>query len=214
MRRLTHLLMSPPCRLVRLALSEKRVPCELAPAEDPLSHLPVLRELDGRTVTGLWAIVDHLEGMHPDPPLLPGDADERAEALRLLDWVMTQFHEEVTRRIVHQKAPQSHTGSLVRLPPDMQTVRTGRQALRTALTMLGKLADVRGFLASREVTLADLAVAAHLSALDYFGEVPWKEFSPATEWYLRIKSRPSFRLLLGDRVPGQPPVPHYAVLDF
>jgi glutathione S-transferase len=34
------------------------------------------------------------------------------------------------------------------------------------------------------------------------------------EWYMRIKSRPSFRLLLLDRVPGQPPALHYAELDF
>jgi glutathione S-transferase len=29
-----------------------------------------------------------------------------------------------------------------------------------------------------------------------------------------MKSRPSFRSLLGDRVPGQPPASHYAELDF
>ena len=59
-----------------------------------------------------------------------------------------------------------------------------------------------------------LAVAAHLSALDYFGEVPWTDYPPAAEWYLRMKSRPSFRSLLADRVPGQPPAMHYAELDF
>ena len=214
MRRLVHLLMSPASRLVRLALSEKRIPCQLAIPEDPLIHLPVLVDLDGRTVTGLWAIVDHLEGTHPESPLLPEDAAERAEALRLLDWSMSHFQEEVGRRIVFQKAPQAHTGSPTRLPPDMQTVRLGRQALRGSLERLGGLADEHGFLASREVSLADLAIAAHLSALDYFGEVPWTEFRPITEWYNRMKSRPSFRPLLADRVPGQPPVPHYAELDF
>jgi glutathione S-transferase len=214
MRHLVHLVMSPPCRLVRLALSEKRVACQYIAAEDSLAHLPVLVDLDGRAVTGLWAIIDYLEGMHPDPPLLPEDAAERAESLRLLDWATGHFQEEITRRIVFQKASQAHTGSIVKLPPDMQTVRLGRQALRTALTSLGELADRHGFLAAREVSLADLAIAAHLSALDYFGEVPWAEYTPIMEWYSRMKSRPSFRPLLADRVPGQPPVPHYAELDF
>ena len=214
MRRLVHLLMSPASRLVRLALAEKRVPCQLASPEDPQAHLPVLVDLDGRSVTGLWAIVDHLEGAHPEPPLLPDDAVERADALRMLDWAMTHFQDEVCRRIVFQKAPQAHTGSNTRQAPDMQTVRLGRQALRGSLPHLGALADRHGFLASREVSLADLAMAAHLSALDYFGEVPWAEFQPITEWYTRMKSRPSFRPLLADRVPGQPPVPHYAELDF
>ncbi|MEP6831412.1 MAG: glutathione S-transferase family protein, partial [Rhizomicrobium sp.] len=53
-----------------------------------------------------------------------------------------------------------------------------------------------------------------LSALDYFGEVPWSEFPVTTEWYVRMKSRPSFRSILADRVPGQPPAAHYAELDF
>ena len=45
-------------------------------------------------------------------------------------------------------------------------------------------------------------------------EIPWAEFPVVTEWYYRLKSRPSFRPLLSDRVPGQPPVPHYGELDF
>jgi glutathione S-transferase len=76
------------------------------------------------------------------------------------------------------------------------------------------MADTNGFLAGRDLTLADLALAAHISALDYYGEIPWTDHPPLTDWYTRIKSRPSFRPLLADRIPGQPPVPHYAELDF
>ncbi|HEY4264014.1 MAG TPA: glutathione S-transferase family protein, partial [Micropepsaceae bacterium] len=132
----------------------------------------------------------------------------------LFDWAMNNLHEEATRRIVFEKGSQSHTGSINRRPPNMETVRLGRQALKDTLPGLGTLAETRGFLAGRDVTLADLAVAAHLSALDYFGEVPWTEHLALTEWYTRMKSRPSFRPLLSDRVPGQPPVSHYAELDF
>ncbi len=214
MRRLIHLVLSPHSRLVRLMLGEKRIACDLAAPEDPLAHLPVLREIDGTLVTGLWAIVDHLENEHPERPLLPADAVTRAEALRLFDWTMSNFHEQATRRIVFEKGSQAQTGNLNRRPPDMETVRAGRLALRTILPGLGTLAETRGFLAGRDVTLADLALAAHLSALDYFGEVPWTEYLALGEWYARLKSRPSFRPLLGDRVPGQPPVSHYAELDF
>lgn len=214
MRRLAHLLMSPACRLVRLAMTEKRLPVSLVAPADPLSHLPVLVELDGRSITGLWAIIDHLEGLQPEPCLFPEDPVERAEALRLLDYLMGAFNEEASKRILYQKASQAHTGSPVRQPPDMQTLREGRAALRRALEPLGRFADEHGFLAARDLSIADLALAAHLSALDYFGEVPWTEFQPLLEWYLRIKSRLAFRTLLGDRVPGQPPVPQYAVLDF
>jgi glutathione S-transferase len=214
MRRLFHLLMSPPCRLVRLALGEKKVSFDLAAPDDPLAHVPAFADLDGTMVTGLWAVIDHIEIEYPEPPLVPADAGTRGEALRLFDWTMSNFHEEVTRRIVFEKASPSYTGNVARRSPNMETVRAGREALRASLTRLGAVADANGFIAGRDLTLADLALAAHLSALDYYGEIPWTEHPPITDWYTRIKSRPSFRSLLADRVPGQPPVPHYAELDF
>jgi glutathione S-transferase len=214
MPRLIQLLLSPASRLIRLAAGEKRISCSLVAAEDANAHLPVWLEEDGSSATGIWAIVDHLENTYPDPPLLPEDAAERGEALRLLDWSMSIFHEEITRRIVFEKASQAQTGSHSRRPPNMETIRAGRSALRTTLPALGALAESRGFLAGRQLSLADLALAAHVSALDYYGEIPWTEFTALTEWYYRLKSRPSFRTLLTDRVPGQPPAPHYGELDF
>ncbi len=214
MARLIQFLLSPASRLVRLAAGEKKVPCNTVAADDANAHLPVWVEEDGTAVTGLWAIVDHLENNWPDPALLPEDALERGEALRLLDWAMTSFHDDITRRIVFEKAAQAQTGSHSRHPPNMETIRAGRAALRNALPALGSLAESRGYLAGRHLSLADLAAAAHVSALDYYGEIPWAEFPPLTEWYYRLKSRPSFRPLLSDRVPGQPPVAHYGELDF
>ncbi len=214
MRRLVHITLSPACRVARLALGEKRLACDLVAADDPLAHLPVFVDLDGTMIAGLWAIIDHLEGGHPEHPLVSEDAVERAEALRLFDWAMTNFHEFVTKRIVFEKGTQSQTGAASRRAPNMETVRMGRDALRASLAEIAPLTEARGFLAGRDLSLAELGVAAHLSALDYFGEVPWAEFLPITEWYTRLKSRPSFRPLLSDRVPGQPPALHYAELDF
>jgi glutathione S-transferase len=213
MRRLVHLLLSPPSRFVRLVIAEKRLTCDCIAPDDTNEHLPVFTDLDGTRCQGLWAIVDHLEGMYADRPLTPEDAEARAETLRLLDWAMGPLQENVTKRIVYERASQRFTGAAARRAPDMDVVRGGREALRTALAGLGASAERNGCLAARECTLGDLAVAAHLSAIDYFGEVPWTDFPAATEWYMRIKSRPSFRTLLSDRVPGQPPVSRYADLD-
>ncbi|HEY5046943.1 MAG TPA: glutathione S-transferase family protein [Rhizomicrobium sp.] len=213
MRRLVHLLLSPPSRFARLLIAEKRLSCDPAPPEDVGEHLPLFIDQDGTQARGLWAIVDHLEGSYPDFPMAPEDAGARAESLRLLDWAMGPFLEGVTRRIVYEKASQRFTGAGLQRPPDMEIVRRGREALRAQLAVLGAVAERNGYLACRECTLGDLAVAAHISALDYFGEVPWAEFPAAGEWYMRMKSRPSFRTLLADRVPGQPPVAHYADLD-
>jgi len=213
MRRLTQLLLSPPSRFVRLLIAEKRLACDLATPDDLFAHLPVFVDLDGSACAGLWAIVDHLEGTYQDNPLMPEDSRARAEALRLVDWAMGPFQEAVTRKIVFEKASQKFTGTPIHRAPDMQIVRNGREALGPVLTMLGRLGEQNGYLACRDCTLGDLAVAAHISALDYFGEVPWADYPIAAEWYVKMKSRPSFRTLLSDRVPGQPPVSHYAELD-
>lgn len=213
MRRLVQLLLSPPSRFARLLIAEKRLSCDCSAPEDPSGHLPVFIELDGSRHQGLWAIVDHLEGTYPERPLTPEDDAARAESLRLLDWAMGPFLENVTKRIVHERASQRYTGATAQRAPDMQIVRAGREALRASLAELGASAEQNGCLAARDCSLGDLAVAAHLSAIDYFGEVPWSEFPAAAEWYIRIKSRPSFRTLLGDRIPGQPPVSTYADLD-
>ena len=214
MRRLIHLMLSPSCRLARLIVAEKRVACDPVQAEDARNPMPVFIDLDGTRAEGVWAIVDHLEGNYPDHPLAPADDAARREALRWLDWAMGPFHEQVTQRIVYEKAGQRFTGAPARRTPDMNTIRAGRDELKLALAAIGKAAETRGNLAAREISLGDLAVAAHLSALDYFGEVPWTDFPAASEWYVRMKSRPSFRSILGDKVPGQPPVSHYAELDF
>ncbi|HEY3639280.1 MAG TPA: glutathione S-transferase family protein [Rhizomicrobium sp.] len=213
MRRLIQLLLSPPSRFARLLIGEKRLACDCPLPEDPTEHLPVFIDLDGTRCTGLWAIIDHLENNYPEHPLMPEDVGARGEALRLLDWAMGPLHESVTKRIVYERASQRYTGATSRRAPDMDIVRHGREALKAALVTIGSNAERNGYLAARECSLGDLAIAAHISALDYFGEIPWAEYPAAGEWYMRMKSRPCFRSLLADRVPGQPPVSHYADLD-
>ena len=213
MRRLTHLMLAPSSRFARLLIAEKRIPCDNVGADDIAAHLPVFED-NGARCEGLWAIVDHVEGNYSDYPMTPEDGNARNEALRFLDWAMGPLHESVTRKIVFEKASSRFTGANPRRTPDMDTIRQAREALKPLLPLIGAAAERRGYLAAKECTLADLAVAAHLSALDYFGEVPWADFPSTAEWYLRMKSRPAFRTLLADRVPGQPPAPHYAELDF
>ncbi|HVZ28253.1 MAG TPA: glutathione S-transferase family protein [Rhizomicrobium sp.] len=214
MRRLIHLMLSPSCRLARLMVAEKRVACDPVLAEDARHSMPVFIDLDGTRCEGVWAILDHLEGHYPEHPLAPEEAGERRLCLRWLDWAMGPFHESVTQRVVYEKAGQRYTGAPAKRAPDMNVIRQGREELKLALKAVGEAVELNGNLAGRLPSLGDLAMAAHLSTLDYFGEVPWEGFPSVEEWYLRLKSRPSFRSILADRVPGQPPVAHYAELDF
>jgi glutathione S-transferase len=96
----------------------------------------------------------------------------------------------------------------------MQRVRAGLMALKGHLDYITALAESRKWLAGDELSAADLAAAAHLSCLDYIGEVPWDQAPEVKHWYQRVKSRPSFRTLLGDHVRGLTPPASYADLDF
>src|SRR4029078_13141378 len=90
-------------------------------------------------------------------------------------------------------------------PPDAAAIRAARANLRYHLEYVGYLSARQNCLAGRELSYAALAAAAAFSTVDYLGEVPWEEDATAKAWYARMKSRPSFRTLLADNVPGVAP---------
>ncbi|MDE0810861.1 MAG: glutathione S-transferase family protein, partial [Alphaproteobacteria bacterium] len=98
--------------------------------------------------------------------------------------------------------------------PNSEAIRAGHTNLDTHLSYIGYLADRRTWLAGDHFSLADIAAAAQISCIDYLGDVPWEDYQEAKQWYARIKSRPSFRPILNDYVPGTRPPAHYTDLDF
>jgi len=147
--------------------------------------------------------------------LLPADAAQRVEVRRLANWFNDKFHEEVSAPLVLERVykrymGQAHGGG----SPDTDALRAARHNIRYHLRYIGWLVRTRDWLGGERLSLADLAAAAHLSAIDYLGDVPWNEDEAAKAWYARVKSRPSFRPLLAETLAGIPPAEHYADLDF
>lgn len=176
---------------------------------------------NGMTLCGAYSISEYIaEELAAAPPvgasrlpeLFPGNREERAEVRRLVDWFHGKFDREVTRDLLFEKVYQRMrpTGAA----PDPEMLRAVRANLRYHLSYISYLSDTRRWLAGDELSFADLAAAGHISTVDYLGELPWVDFPLAKEWYQRIKSRPSFRSVLADRVPGTPPSATYADLDF
>lgn len=222
MRLLFHLPLSPFSRKVRLALAEKRIPFDMRLervwerredflAMNPACTVPVLVEDNGLTIADSYAICEYLDEAYPDMPLLGRTLAERVEVRRLIAWFDGKFHAEVGMNLLYEKQMKRLMG---RGNPDATAIRAGYANLRAHLDYVGWLAETRPWLAGTSLTLADLAAAAHLSALDYLGDVDWSLNEAAKDWYARVKSRPSFRPLLADRVSGLTPPPHYADLDF
>ncbi|MDQ4060635.1 MAG: glutathione S-transferase family protein, partial [Pseudomonadota bacterium] len=151
----------------------------------------------------------------PDRRLMPTDPCRRAEVRRLLDWFDRKFHEEVTCNLVNEKVLKRYMASAQGGgAPDASMIHAGRTNIRYHLRYIGYLIRTRNWLAGDSLTVADLAAAAHLSCVDYLGDVPWVEDETAKSWYARVKSRPAFRALLAEGIPGMPPAPAYADLDF
>lgn len=180
-------------------------------AMNPAGEVPVLVEPDGAVIADSGAICEYLEDVYPDPPLIGTAPLGRAEVRRLLAWFEGKFDREVTRNLLGEKFMKRFMGLG---QPDSQAIRAGHANIHYHLDYIGYLSERRRWLAGDEFSLADIAAAAHLSVLDYIGDVPWKTHEPAKDWYARVKSRPSFRPLLADRIPGAPPPEHYADLDF
>jgi glutathione S-transferase len=222
-RILHHFPLDPASRQVRLALGEKRLvfsdvvvrywerPAEFM-ALNPSGMTPVLVEAqaDGRLVIcEARAILEHLE--EASPGLMGETPAERAEARRLMQWFDRKFDGEVNAYLLHEKLEKR----LLKLgAPDLANMRHGRESLRLHLDYLEHLLQARDWLAGRRLSFGDFAAAAHLSVLDYFGDIPWRDYPAVKTWYMKVKSRPAFRPLLTDRWPGLAPAGHYDDLDF
>lgn len=224
MRTLYHYPLHPGCRAVRLCFAEKKLKlreevidpwhpnekfCSLSVEQVP----PVLTDLSQSgpvTIVGTLTLCEYADESSSRLPLIPGERHERAEVRRLTTWFGQRFDHEVNALILPEKLETVFLGGT----PDPDALREGRAALREHMSYITWLLSIRDGLAGPALSMADIVAAAHLSCLDYLGEVPWREFQDVKDWYQAIKSRPSFRPLLAERVPGIRPPQHYSDLDF
>ena len=222
MRILYHLPIDAGSRKIRILLAEKKLEFELKAEKvwerrkgflrlSPAGEIPVLIEDNGISIPGPQVVAEYLDEAYEGPSLIGGSALDRAEARRVANWFDVKFAREVTRNLVDEKILKRF---LKLGQPNSSAIRAGHSNLHYHLDYIAWLTDRRNWLAGDDFSVADIAAAAHLSAVDYLGDVPWRDHEGAKDWYARVKSRPSFRPLLGDLIPGVPPPKHYADLDF
>jgi glutathione S-transferase len=227
---LFHQPFCPHSRFVRLALGEHGLGVRLVEERawerreeflllSPAGTTPVLVEEGHLATPGAGIIADFLDETRGhelgERRQLPRDVDQRVEVRRLVSWFNDKFFAEVSgpltmERFYRRHMPVSSGGG----SPDTEVIRAARHNIRYHLAHLGWLVRTRDWLAGERLTYADLAAAAHLSSVDYLGDVPWKEDEAAKNWYARVKSRPSFRPILAETVAGIPASETYANLDF
>jgi len=213
----------PFSRKVRLLLTEKAIAHELkrvSPwAQDdefsdlnPAGETPVLVEdQKGTVLIDSSAICEYFEETLDRTPMIPGTAINRAEVRRLVAWFDGRMHHEMVGPLMEERMRKRLVS---RAPPDTGELRKAMTAANGHLDYIDYLLDHRRWLAGPALTLADLAAAAQLSVADYLGGVDWRGHKQTADWYAVMKSRPSFRPLLSERMEVIMPPAHYDKVDF
>lgn len=173
---------------VSLPRGEQRSPAHLA--RNPLGALPVLELDDGTFLTESLAIIEFLEELHPDPPMIGTQARDRAR-VRELERIAEMGVLVPIAFTVHA------TKSPLGLPPAPEVAALFRARLPRALAVLDeRLADGRPFVAGDRPTIADCTLAAGLQ----FGRFGGIELDPSFEnvarWDASFRARPSARSVL------------------
>lgn len=209
----------PFSRKVRLALSEKGVTYETRRenpwdgregflALNPAGRTPVLHHRDKDiTLIDSQAICEFLDDAVERSPLIPGNAIRRAEIRRLVALFDGNFYEDVTGPLLVEKMRKR---IIAKAPPDSRRLREVMRLAAEHLEYIDWLVDSRRWLGGSRISLADYAAASHISVADYLGGIDWDGHSEAQGWYRVMKSRPSFRPLLAERMEGIHPPAHYA----
>jgi glutathione S-transferase len=221
MLRLYHVPLCPFSRKIRILLREKGLAVELlevAPWEqedeflmlNPAAEAPVLVDGD-LVICDSQAIAEYIEEAHPLTTLYGRSLEQRAETRRLAQWFDSKFAREVTDLLWREKVVKRWKR---RGWPRSEAMREASENIRFHLAYIDFLFQGRRWLAGDEMTMADITAAAHISVLDYMGDVPWQHAGGARDWYAKMKSRPSMRLVLADRITGMKPPDHYDDPDF
>ena len=213
----------PFSRKVRLMLGEKGVAHELVRESpwqqrdefldmNPAGQTPVLVEAQkGKVLIDSGAICEYFEETIDKAPMIPGTAVNRAEVRRLVAWFDEKLYGEVVNPLLEERMRKRLVS---RAAPDTRVLREAMKVANAHLDYMDYLLDHRRWLAGPVLSLADLAAAAHLSVADYLGGIDWRGHKQTTDWYAVMKSRPSFRPLLGERMEVIAPPAHYDKVDF
>ena len=144
MHRLFHQPLSPFCRKVRLVLAEKKIEVELVEEKpwerrldylrlNPSGHVPMLK-IDDLVLADSAAICEYLEEVHPEPPLMPTNPEDRAEMRRLVAWFDDKFQREVTVKLLYERVNKRLKKAGY---PDSQAIKDGSQANQVSSRLSG-----------------------------------------------------------------------------
>ena len=222
MRKLYHFPLCPFSRKVRFTLAEKSLEFELIAESfwerrrefarlNPAMQVPVLIDNNGTTIPDSYTICEYLESKYTENKLIGRSIEEAAGIRRLVSWFDNKFYHEVGKYLLNEKIIRYFTGVG---EPCSDAIRAAKSNIIAHLEYIKFLTADHNWLMGERLSLADITAAAHISVVDYLGEIPWENYPEVKEWYALVKSQPSFRPILSDKIMGFAPPKCYANLDF
>lgn len=191
---------APNPRKVRVYLAEKGVTIPVQPvdivsgenrrpeflAKNPLGGLPVLELDDGSILTESLAIIQYVEELHPEPPMIGRTPLERARVrevericeLGVLNSVATIFQ-------------NTHPFMAARLKQSAEAAENTRTRLATNLRVLDRRLDGNPFVAGARPTIADCTLFAALEFAEFAGVPLDPAHRNVARWHAEFKNRPS-----------------------
>jgi glutathione S-transferase len=213
----------PFSRKLRLLMGEKGIGYKLVrenPWEkrdefidlNPCGQTPVLvNDKAGDILIHSQAICEYIEETSENAPLIHGNAPQRAEIRRLCAWFDEQFFQLVGYPLLYERMIRRIA---LHDTPDAGIVREAMRNASQLLEYIDWQLERQNWVAGSALSLADLTAAAHISVADYLGGINWNAHPLTKQYYSGLKSRPSFRPLLGERMEGLNPPEHYDQVDF
>ncbi|RPH08236.1 MAG: glutathione S-transferase family protein [Alphaproteobacteria bacterium TMED93] len=210
------------CRAARIILIEKNISFKIVNEPywkrrveflkiNPAGDLPVIVDMEGVNIIGYECLVEYLDEKKLGKTLLGNNAIEKLEVRRLCMWVGKKLQKEVMENILDERVFNSLKKNS---QPSTTVLNAGRKNLKNHMKYFEWILERRSFLAGDFFTVADIALAAAISSLDYLSEINWENYNKVKNWYSVIKSRPSFREILEESIYNISPSAHYKDLDF
>lgn len=169
--------------------------------------LPILEYQEaGESLYGWYSILEFFYDSYKEHKLFLDFDSQR----NIIGFVNNNFYFNCVKKLLQEKV-QSY---LHNQAPNSKHLRDVKIEISKYLAYFDERIEEYNWFGCESFQIADIAAAASISLIDYFGDVDWDDFENLQEWYRIVKSKPSMRKILQDEIKGFPPARHYKDPDF
>jgi len=217
---LHHYFLCPASRFIRLVLEEKKIKFNLQIEDywdpqqsfllmNPAGYFPILKSENGSPIVGPSVIMEYLEESYEKNFLF--NKKFNSEIRRLVFWFENIFKQDIIFPILNEKIYKRFNENK---NPDSNVLRKSIENLKFHLNYFNIMVGENDWLVGDKISYADIFFAANMSVLDYIDELNFQGFNEIKEVYYKVKSRPSFKKILIDRIVGINPGQNYKNFDY